>query len=144
MAPEARQHSVPGGLPPRERWLLVLGRQANVRTLLVTFLRQAGYRVVGYATLSEAEAALEGQATPALILFDGEAAPEGVLSVQLQQLSTLLPPTTSCPVLLLSLAHPPPRPEQLPGTVTVVAQPFDLTDLLRLVTTTSLSPSQWS
>jgi CheY-like chemotaxis protein len=136
MTPEARLPHVSLTPPPRESWLLVLGRQANVRTLLVTFLTQAGYTVVECATFPEVEVALKGQDVPGLILFDGEATPEGVLSRQLQQLARLLSSPASCPVLLLSLAQPLPRPKQLPGTVTVLAQPFDLTDLLHLVTAT--------
>jgi hypothetical protein len=95
--------------------------------------------VVGCATLAEAESALAGQAVPALILFDGGAAPEDALHEQLQQLVRLLPPTAFCPVLALSLAQPLPRPSQLPGAVTVLAQPFDLTELLHLVVTASAS-----
>jgi CheY-like chemotaxis protein len=141
MSPEDRPQTVPlTTTTSRGGWLLVLGRQANVRTLLVTFLTQAGYAVLGCATLAEAEVILAGQAAPALILVDGEAATEEGLYQSLQQLSTLLPPQTSCPVLLLSLAQPLPRSRFLPGTVRVLAQPFDLTDLLQFITTASDSP----
>jgi CheY-like chemotaxis protein len=140
MAPEDRPHLFTLSTTPYGGWLLVLGRQENVRTLLVTFLSQAGYAVAGCATLTEAESVLAGQAAPALILVDGEAATEAALHQYLQQLSTLLPPQVSCPVILLSLAQPLPRSRSLPGTVTVLAQPFDLKDLLQLIATASHSP----
>lgn len=136
---EEPPHRLPRISAPHGGWLLVLGRQANVRTLLVTFLGEIGYPVVGCATLAEAASALEEQAAPAVILFDGEAAPEDALHDQLHQLSALLPPTAFCPVLLLSLAQPLPRPSQLPGSVTVVAQPFDLTELQHRIATVSAS-----
>ena len=140
MAQEEHPHEIPH-TTPRESWLLVLGRHEHVRTLLVTFLSLAGYAVVGCATLAEAASALEGQAAPAVILFDGAAASESALHEQLQQLARLLPPTTHCPLIALSLAQPLPRPSQLPGHVTVVAQPFDLTDLLHVVASASPPPT---
>jgi CheY-like chemotaxis protein len=137
MPPEEPSPSVPPVSAPRAGWLLVLGRQANVRTLLVTFLTQAGYPVVGCATFAEAEAAFTRQGAPALLLYDGEALSETALHERLQQLARLLPSASTYPVLLFSLAHPLPRSEQLPGSVTVVAQPFDLSQVLQLATTST-------
>lgn len=114
-------------------WVLVLVREQRLRYLLLTVLSQAGYSVLGCATLTEARYALEQRRTPRLILLDGAEASEERLREQVQQLEAALVPGTKGRVLVFSLAHPQPRLQQLPGVDALLARPFDLTHLLEKV-----------
>lgn len=114
----------------QQGWVLVLVREPRVRSLLLSVLSQAGYILLGCATLAEAGQVLGQQSAPRLILLDGAAASEERLREQVHQLETALPPGATCRVLLLSVAHPQPRLQQLPGVDALLARPFDLPHLL--------------
>ncbi len=115
---------------PKQGWILVLVREQHLRQLLLAVLSQAGYALLGCATLAEARQVLGQRSAPRLILFDGAAASEARLREYLHQIASLLAPGASCRVIVFSLSHPLPRLQQLPGVDVVIARPFDLAALL--------------
>lgn len=122
-------------LVPRSQpgWICVLSRSQHIRDLLLLVLRQEGYAVEGAATLAEAASLFSTQGTPSVLLLDGGATSEDNLHAQLEQVAALLPGGGPCPVIVLSVAHPLPRPERLPGMVTILPTPLDLRTLVELV-----------
>ncbi len=114
-------------------WVLVIVREQRLRQLLLTVLSQAGYALLGCATLEEAGQVLAQRSAPRLILFDGAEASEAKLREQIQQIASSLPPRASCRVIVFSLAHPQPRLQELPGVDALIARPFDLTYVLNKV-----------
>jgi CheY-like chemotaxis protein len=121
---------VPG---PQPGWIFVLSRSQHIRDLLLLVLRQEGYAVEGAATLAEAAPLFSTQGTPSVILLDGGATSDENLHARLEQIAALLPKGGPCPVIVLSVAHPLPRPERLPGIVSILPTPLDLRTLLELV-----------
>lgn len=114
----------------KQGWVLVLVREPRLRQLLLAVLSQAGYALLGCATLAEARQVLDQHSPPRLLLFDGAEASEARLREQLQQIAGFLARGASCRVILFSLAHPLPRPQQLPGVDALIARPFDLSTVL--------------
>jgi DNA-binding response OmpR family regulator len=121
ITPEAATH---------QGWVLVLVSEPRLRQLLLTVLSQAGYALLGCATLAEARYILAQRSAPRLILFDGASASEARLREQIQEITALLAPGSSCRVIVFSLAHPQPRLQALPGVDALIARPFDLTTML--------------
>jgi CheY-like chemotaxis protein len=117
----------------KQGWILVLVREQRLRQLLLTVLSQAGYALLGCATLAEARQVLSQHSPPRLILFDGAEAGEARLREQLQQIAGFLAPGANCRVIVFSLAHPQPRLQQLPGVDALIARPFALARLLEKV-----------
>ena len=107
-------------------WILVIVRDQRLHHLFLLALRQAGYTVLGSTTISEAEPILHEHAPPRLILFDGAAASEKTLQVQVQQLRAFLVAEPPSALLVFTEATPLPRVEHLPGVTEVIPRPFDL------------------
>ena len=111
-------------------WVLVLVREQHLRQLLLTVLSQVGYTLLGCATLAEARQVLGQHSLPSLLIFDGAEASEARLREHLHQIEGFLALGASCRIIVLSLSHPQPRPQQLPGVDALIARPFDLTAVL--------------
>ncbi len=111
-------------------WVLVMVRELRLRQLLLTILSQAGYALIGCATLAESKPVVAQHGAPRLIILDGSSASEERLREQLQEIELLLPPGTSCRLAVLSLAHPLPRLHELPGVDALIAKPFELKEVL--------------
>ncbi|HLV99281.1 MAG TPA: hypothetical protein VKT82_11465 [Ktedonobacterales bacterium] len=114
----------------KQGWVLVLVREQRLRQLLLVVLGQAGYALLGCATLAEARQVWAQRSAPRLILFDGAEASEARLGEQIQQIESSLPPRASCRLIVFSLVHPQPRLQALPGVDALIARPFDLSHLL--------------
>ncbi len=114
----------------KQGWVLVIAREQRLRQLLLAVLGRAGYALLGYATLAEAQQALVQRDYPRLILFDGDEASEARLREQIHQIKASLPPGANCRVIVFSLAHPQPRLQELPGVDALIARPFDLMHVL--------------
>lgn len=125
--------STPANAAVQQGWVFVLMEEKRLRQLLLTLLSQAGYVLLGCASLAEAEPILRQQAAPSLILLDGSGASEAAVREQLRHIARLLPTGTPCKVIVFSLAHPLPRLQQLPGVDAVIARPFDLGQVLAAV-----------
>ncbi len=124
------QLSTEMGTAAKQGWVLVIARQQHLRQLLLTILSQAGYTLLGCSTVDEARHTLGQHCAPRLILFDGAAESEERLREQVQQITLALPPGTHCRLIMLSLAHPQPRLQTLPGVDALIARPFDLLQVL--------------
>ena len=118
------------GTASNQGWVLVIVRELRLRQLLLTILGQAGYALIGCATLAESKPVVAQHGAPRLIIFDGSSASEEKLREQLQEIELLLPPGTSCRLAVLSLAHPLPRLHELPGADALIAKPFELKEVL--------------
>lgn len=121
------------GAASKQGWVLVIAREPRLRQLLLAVLSRAGYVLLGYATLAEAEQVLAQHSAPRLILFDGDEASEARLREQLIQIEMSLAPGTLCRIIVFSLAHPQPRLQALPGVDALIARPFDLVRVLEKV-----------
>ena len=123
----------PASAAAQQGWVLVLMDERRLRQLLLTVLSQAGYVLLGCASLAEAEPILRQQTAPNLILLDGSSASEAAVREQLHHIARLLPAGATCKVIVFSLAHPLPRLQRLPGVDAVIARPFDLVQVLAAV-----------
>lgn len=119
----------------KQGWVLLIVRAYRLRQLLLAVLGQAGYMLLGCATLAEAGHVLGQHHAPRLILLDGAEASEARLREQLEQLESYLAPGARCRVIVFSLAHPQPRLHALPGVDALIARPFDLATVLEKVET---------
>ena len=119
----------------RQGWILVMVREQRLRQLLLTLLSRNGYVLLGCPTAAEARQIFRQRTAPRLILLDGAEASEASLREQLHQIKESLAPAATCHVIILSLAHPQPRLQRLPGVDAIIARPFDLTDVLSKVET---------
>lgn len=118
------------GTASKQGWVLVIAREYRLRQLLLAVLGQAGYALLGCATLTEAGHVLGQRGAPRLILLDGAEASEVKLREQLQLLERYLTPGAHSRVIVFSLAHPQPRLHALPGVDALIARPFDLAAVL--------------
>ncbi len=124
--------TTPGALSTRG-WVLVIVREQRLRQLLLTILSRAGYTLLGFPTLAQAEPILRLYSAPKVLLFDGAEAGEERLREQVHQIGSVLPPGIPCRMIAFSLAHPQPRLQYLPGVDALIARPFNLTQVLEKV-----------
>ena len=117
----------------KQGWVLLIAREQRLRQLILAVLGQAGYALLGCATLAEAGQLLAQRSAPRLILLDGAEGDEASLREQIHQIKGYLSPGATCRLLVFSLAHPQPRLHALPGVDALIARPFDLAAVLKKV-----------
>jgi CheY-like chemotaxis protein len=111
--------------------ILVVDDDPDVRDTMQDILGMSGYQV---ATAEHGEAGLallRGGLQPGLILLDlMMPVMDGYAFLEALEASPAAP---KCPIIVVSANHDTSRARKMPGVVEVLAKPFEVDDLLRLV-----------